>query len=58
MQRKRTSVSQCILLALPPQDSHNRVRDSLEDSNNKGKEDGRNLFKEKEELDGIKNNET
>ena len=50
MQRKGTSVSHCILLALPPQDSHSRVRDSLEKSNNKGKEDERNPFKEKEEL--------
>ena len=59
MQRKRTSVLQCILLALSPQDSHNRVRGSLEESNNKGKEDGRNPFKENEELEGIiKNNET
>ena len=56
MQRKRTSVSHCILLALPPQDNHSRVRASLEKSNNKGKEDERNPFKEKEELyDNSKN---
>lgn len=36
LQRKGTSASHCILLALPPQDSQ---RDSLEKTNNKGKED-------------------
>lgn len=58
--RERISIFHSILLVFPPWTKHSRCSDIPEKSNNKGKRDERNPFKERAKKLGaiIKNNKT